>query len=104
MWRTICNAYDSKQMSAYRRSLLQTGLAASGQHRRQHERAEPVRGGQAEQPLQLRLAAGQLPLEGKHLLLDPLGMAKHRGALVGDHEPLARTLEQRVPDGGFQRP
>ena len=62
------------------------------------------RGGQTQQPFQLGLAAGQLQLKGKHLLLDPLGVAEHRGSLVGEDEPFAGALEQRVPDRRFQCP
>jgi len=37
--------------------------------------------------LQLGLAASQLPLEGKHLLLDRLGVAEYRCPLIGEHKP-----------------
>jgi hypothetical protein len=72
-------------------------------HRREHHRPEPVRRRQAQQAVELRLRAGRAPLQSERLLFNPLGMAQHGCALVGQHETIRRALEQRLSERLFER-
>ena len=78
-------------------------LAEGGNHRREYYRPEPVRRRQTQQAIELRLRTGRTPLQGERLLFDPLGMAQHSRALVGQHETIRRAPEQRLSERLFER-
>ena len=74
------------------------------QNGRQHVGAEPVGTGEPQHAFELRISAGEATLEGKRLLLHPLGVFEDSVALVGQDEAVGGPLEQRMADRGLQRP
>src|SRR5215813_4802567 len=77
--------------------------AELGEDGRQHVGSKPVRRGDTQRALELRLVAGEPALEGERFLLDALGMTKNRIALVGQHEAVGGPLEKRMAHGVLER-
>src|SRR5262249_14507919 len=77
--------------------------AELGEDGRQHVGSKPIRRGDAQRALKLRLVAGEPALEGERFFLDTLGVTENDMAFVSQDEAISGPLEKSVAHSVLER-